>query len=307
MKNKQAKFQILAILFAVILLVGNTVPAVFAAGTAEIAFGQVSGKCGEQVTIPVTIENNPGIASFRFRIAYDATALTYVSATKGETMTGGTLSAEYQTDDEELAITWFNVKNITDDGVIFNLVFEVSNTASGQYPLTVSYLPEDIVNASWQQVEFTVVDGWIQAGSNITGTITSFGASDGEVTVKLMQGNTEITKTTTTDGTYKLTSVAPGNYSLIISKLNHATRTYEITIKSEDITQDLKIHLLGDVTGDGRVNTIDVNRVYAHVKKTNLLTGYLLACANVVDTGETVNTVDVNRLYAHVKKTNLLW
>ena len=62
-----------------------------------------------------------------------------------------------------------------------------------------------------------------------------------------------------------------------------------------------------DVNGDGKVNTIDVNRVYAHVKGTNLLTGYAFSCANVIGTGETVNTIDVNRIYAHVKGTNLLW
>ena len=306
MKNKQARRHILALLLAVALLISIAVPVVGATGTAEISFGQVSGKCGEQVTVPVTIKNNPGIASFRFRIAYDATALTYVSAAKGEAMTGGTLSAAYQAKDEELAVTWFDVKNITGDGVIFNLVFEVADTASGQYPLTVSYLPEDIVNASWQQVDVTVVDGWIQAGSNITGTVTSFGAANGEVTVKLMQGSTEIASTVTTDGTYKLTSVAPGTYSLVVSKLNHATRTYEITVTGEDIAQDVKIHLLGDITGDGKLNARDVNRANAHAKKTATLTGYELVCADVNADGR-VNARDVNRMNAHAKKTALLW
>ena len=144
-------------------------------------------------------------------------------------------------------------------------------------------------------------------GFLVSGTVTSFGVSDGEVTIQLMQNETEVVSTVSTDGTYSVLAPEPGSYILVVSKLNHVTRTYEITVERENITQDVKIHLLGDVTGDGRVNTIDVNRVYAHVKKTNLLTGYLLACANVVDTGETVNTVDVNRIYAHVKKTNLLW
>lgn len=306
MKNKQAKRHILALLLAATLLIGIAMPAVQANGIAEIAFGQTCGKCGQQVTVPVTIKNNPGIASFRFRIAYDATALTYVSATKGEAMTGGTLSAAYQAKDEELAITWFDVKNITGDGVIFNLVFEVSDIANGQYPLTISYLPEDIVNASWQRVNVNVIDGWIQAGTNITGTVTSFGAADGEVTVKLMQGSAEIASTVTTDGAYKLTSVAPGTYSLVVSKLNHATRTYEITVIGEDVAQDVKIHLMGDITGDGKLNARDVNRANAHAKKTATLTGYELVCADVNADGR-VNARDVNRMNAHAKKTALLW
>ncbi|MBQ6862690.1 MAG: InlB B-repeat-containing protein [Clostridia bacterium] len=65
--------------------------------------------------------------------------------------------------------------------------------------------------------------------------------------------------------------------------------------------------LKGDVNGDGKVNTIDVNRVYAHVRGTNPLTGNALMAANVVGTDSTVNTIDLNRIYAHVKGTNLLW
>ncbi|MBR3812190.1 MAG: hypothetical protein IKJ16_07715 [Agathobacter sp.] len=306
MKNKQIKFSILALLLAVVLLFGYTVPTAYAAGTAEIAFGQVSGKSGERVTVPVTIKNNPGIASFRFRVAYDVTVLTYVSATKGEAMTGGTLNAAYQTEDKELAITWFDVKNITGDGVLFYLVFEVSESASGQYPITISYLPEDIVNASWKQVEFMIEDGLIQIGSNITGTIKSFGATDDEVMITLMQGKTEIAKTMTTDGTYRLTSVAPGNYSLVMSKRNHATRTYEISVTGEDITQDGKIHFIGDINGDGRVNVVDVARANAHAKKTVNLEGYELLCADINDDGR-VNVVDVAKMNAHAKKTVFLW
>jgi len=306
MRNKQVKRHVLALLLAVSLVIGMAVPAVHAAGTVEIIFGQVAGKCGDQVTVPVTIINNPGIASLRFRIAYDATALTYVSTQKGGVISGGTLSSAYQTEDQELAITWFDVKNTTGDGVLFNLVFEIAETANGQYPLTVSYLPEDIVNASWQQVNCIVTDGVVQTGSNIAGTVTSFGAASGEVTIQLMQGDTEVASMVTTDGTYVLTSVAPGDYQLVVSKLNHATRSYAITVTDEDVARDMKIHLLGDINGDGRVNISDVNKANAHAAKTKQLTGYDFACADINEDGR-VNISDVNKMNAHAAKTKLLW
>lgn len=306
MKNKQAKFHISALLLAVVLLFANSVSVVYAADTAEIAFGQVSGKCGEQVIVPVTITGNPGIASLRFRIEYDTTALTFVSAEKGELMRGGTLSAEYQTADRELAVTWFDVKNVTGDGVLFHLVFEVSDSAGGQYPISVSYLPEDIVNASWQQKNVTVVDGWVQTGSAVTGTVTSFGESDEEVIVALMRNGTEISRTATTSGAYKLTSVTPGEYSLVVSKLNHVTRTYEITVSNEDVTQNVKIHLKGDISGDGRINVVDVAKANAHAKRTVFIDGYELACADINGDGR-VNVADVAKMNAHAKKTVYLW
>ncbi len=135
-----------------------------------------------------------------------------------------------------------------------------------------------------------------------TGNITS---NDGYYIAGIL-GCTDNDGSTTTDGTYKLTSVAPGTYSLVVSKLNHATRTYEITVTGEDIAQDVKIHLLGDITGDGKLNARDVNRANAHAKKTATLTGYELVCADVNADGR-VNARDVNRMNAHAKKTALLW
>ena len=68
----------------------------------------------------------------------------------------------------------------------------------------------------------------------------------------------------------------------------------------------MKICLLGDVTGDGKVNTKDWNRIYDHVEETSLLTDYALACGDVNGDGK-VNTKDWNRIYDHVEETNPLW
>lgn len=154
--------------------------------------------------------------------------------------------------------------------------------------------------------EFTVN---IYSGSSysIGGSLRTFGNTDERVTIKLLQDEEVIASVETNDGLYRIENVLSGTYTLEVSKPNHVTRIYEITVDGEDVTQDVKIHLLGDVNGDGKVNTIDVNKVYAHVRETNQLAGYELKCANVAGTDATVNTVDVNRIYAHVKGTNLLW
>ena len=298
MKNKQAKRHLLALLLAVVLLISIAVPVVGATGTAEIAFGQISGKCGEQVTVPVTIKNNPGIASFRFRIAYDATALTYVSTDKGEALTGGTLSAAYQPDDQELAITWFDVKNAPENGVILNLVFEITDTASGLYPLTVRYLPADVVNASWQRVSVGVVDGWVRTGYNITGTVNGTGTA----TVKLMQGDTQIASTETTNGEYKLISVEPGNYTLVASKPGYAPRTYQIAVADADVTQQIVFYKAGDIDINGAVDTDDVVQLLLHVAMPDIFSIETLADF----TGEgSVTTDDVVQLLLHVAMPDL--
>ena len=301
----------ISFLLAVILLFSSIgiAPTVLAVGaTTEIKFGEAEGKVGDEVTVPVTISNNPGISTFFFVVEYDMKGLTFVSADEGEILTSGTFTPVNDSVNGELSLAWFTVDgDIAEDGVLMNLTFKISESAKGDFELMVRYLPQDIADATYTQIDCNVTNGKISTGSTVSGTITSFGEATEPVTLRLLDNGTDIDKVTSRDGTYSFSSVSPGTYTIEVSKLNHATRTYEITVEREDITEALKIHLLGDITGDGRVNTTDVNRAFAHVRKTNYLTGYELVCADVVGTDGKVNTTDVNRIFAHVRKTNLLW
>ncbi|MDD5905587.1 MAG: dockerin type I repeat-containing protein, partial [Clostridiales bacterium] len=77
-------------------------------------------------------------------------------------------------------------------------------------------------------------------------------------------------------------------------------------VGSSNVVQDVKIHLKGDINGDGKVTTKDWNAIYKHISKTELLTGYELACAEVTGDGK-VTTKDWNALYKHINKTEPLW
>ena len=191
------------------------------------------------------------------------------------------------------------------------LTYEFSGVLSGTYILSVDSLSgrlkADSVIVTVDKSDITKDIAVQVCGFAVTGDIVSYGNSTDTVTVRLISGSDEIDYLETTDGSYAFENVSNGVYTVEVSKKNHVTRSYEITVADADVVNDVKICLIGDATGDGKVNTIDVNRVYAHVKGTNLLTGYALSCANVIGTGDTVNTIDVNRIYAHVKGTNLLW
>ena len=151
---------------------------------------------------------------------------------------------------------------------------------------------------------YALVEG--ASGVAVGGRITSYGAENGTVTVSLLNGEAEVEREETTDGTYAFSTIPSGTYTLQVSKANHVTRAYDMTVSDEAVTQDVKICLIGDVTGDGKVNTRDLNRVYAHVNGTNPLNGYEFACGDVTGDGK-INTRDLNRLYAHISETNLLW
>ena len=163
--------------------------------------------------------------------------------------------------------------------------------------------------------DYVIYDVWFTAtaaptGVTVSGTATSFGSATDNVTVQLIaSGESTAAYETVVKGnsaSYTFDAVAPGTYTMKVSKANHVTREYTVTVGAENVTQDVKIHLKGDINGDGRVNTSDVGKANSHAKGTSTLTGYDFACADVNGDGR-VNTSDVGKINSHAKGTNKLW
>ena len=156
----------------------------------------------------------------------------------------------------------------------------------------------------------------VPVASGVRGQVTSF-MNDGDVTVSLFAaGSAEPQYTVAVPAgeknggkytaVYDIPEVAPGTYTMKVMKNNHVTREYTVTVGAENVTQDVKIHLKGDINGDGKVNTSDVGKANSHAKGTSTLTGYDFACADVNGDGK-VNTSDVGKINSHAKGTNKLW
>ena len=106
---------------------------------------------------------------------------------------------------------------------------------------------------------------------------------------------------------YTIFGVTPGTYTMKVSKKNHVTREYTVTVTTGTKTQNAQIHLLGDVNGDGRVNALDYTRLLKHANETQPLTdAYALKCSDV-NRDKRVNAMDYTRLLKHVNETQPLW
>lgn len=97
-----------------------------------------------------------------------------------------------------------------------------------------------------RQNDFVYEKGTLTAGGEeaktvtVKGTITSFGDDTAPITVELYQidseGNEAFYDDRTVSGnsaSYEFTGVTPGNYTVKISKPNHVTRTYQITVSEQ--------------------------------------------------------------------------
>ena len=265
-----------------------------ATGITEITFGQVSGRAGDEVVVPVKIVNNPGIATFRFRVSYDVNSLEFVSAEKGSVLTSGTMSNTTNAEEETMTFLWYSVSNVTGDGEIALLKFKILNENKSEYPVTVKYLPEDLLNEDWQQIPYTVNDGKISIGAfgySISGTIKSFGSETDPVTLKLLENNSVISTITSTNGLYAFYSLPSGSYIIEVSKTNHATTKFEVVINESDVVKTLSINLLGDVNGDGKITAIDARWTLQYSANNRELTDVQISAADVNGDGK-VTAID---------------
>ena len=144
----------------------------------------------------------------------------------------------------------------------------------------------------------------------IYGSLKTFGESADEVTVIFYKpGESEACGYTTLDAEaeeFCISGIEAGEYELVVSKENHVGRFYEISTENGNVNLDIVLNLVGDMNGDGKVNTVDVARANAHAKGVTELSGYEFYCVDINGDGK-VNTLDVARMNAHSRGITSLW
>ena len=141
----------------------------------------------------------------------------------------------------------------------------------------------------------------------IGGAITSYGDGSDQVLISV-QGTEGAIEATTNEssGSYQLKDVSAGTYTISVSKEHHVPRTYTVTVNDANVTQNMEIYLMGDVTGDGSINARDKKLVYNHIAGTSLLTDYIFAVGDVTGDG-VINARDKKLIYNHIAGTSSLW
>lgn len=137
----------------------------------RISMASVSAKAGEEAEVQIKIENNPGITALRAVVDYDDTALEMISFTFGDalsSMNKGT-SEKYG---NHYSFSMYSARtDLADNGTLAIIKFKVKDEAKdGEYPITITYDPDDIFNIAGDSVKFDIEVGsvLVDSSSNVT-------------------------------------------------------------------------------------------------------------------------------------------
>lgn len=145
----------IAIFLSAIVLV-TVVCNAFASDTFNRVYADaVTVEAGENIMIPVKIENNSGFMGFSVIVTYDKSVFEPVSVTKGSIISGLFNDSIETADNNSFKVVYSGTGNVISDGILFNLEFEVNKNVSGKHEIELSYSQPDTFNESWEKVELS--------------------------------------------------------------------------------------------------------------------------------------------------------
>lgn len=202
--------KLLVMLLALVLCVGMMAVAASAAGSPSLSVSSVSGKAGENVSVDVTLSNNPGIAMLEFDIEYDTECLALVSMTANDAVLEDAAA--------KTRYIWVTSEegNCSNNGKILTITFTIKEGATGEAAVKVT----NVNCGNWAE------------------EVLSVGTSAGKVTMTCdhVWGEWEVTEAATCakEGTEtRKCSVCGATETRAIAKADHTWGEWEVTVAAD--------------------------------------------------------------------------
>ena len=147
---------------------------------AQLVVSNATAAPGSEVTVTVSLKDNPGIAYLGFKLSYDTSKLQFVNAA-GDGLTGWT-----ETLSSGGSAVWYSDKNSTYNGSVLKLTFKVlSSVSSGTANISLTNI--SAFNATDNAVSITATAGTVTISSRLPGDVNGDGQVDGRDIIRLAQ------------------------------------------------------------------------------------------------------------------------
>jgi hypothetical protein len=177
--KKIVSFVMAALVLVQIFAYGITV---FAVEPASVSLSSVEGRAGDEVVLSVSVANNTGFGGIHLNAQFDKNVLEFVSAecklADGYFQFSPAASANA---DGEIALAYVGTENVTSDGVLFDIKFNIKESATeGDSNVTLVLDPSSFVYDGVIMNDFTanVNSGKVTVANGLLGDVNLDGAID---------------------------------------------------------------------------------------------------------------------------------
>ena len=165
----------LSIVMVLVLLVCGSVASLGA--SAALKIDSIKAQAGQEVTMPVYIENNPGFSGTKITVSYDEN-LKVISVEKGNVLNYGNFVQNADNSaDKSFDVVWNSSIENKANGVMFTVTFKLPDNAAGDYNVKITYDKDNTFNAKYDDVTFDCGSAVIsvpQNGNSDTGNNVTF-------------------------------------------------------------------------------------------------------------------------------------
>lgn len=142
----------LSIVMVLVLLLCGSVASLGA--SAALKIDSIKAQAGQEVTMPVYIENNPGFSGTKITVSYDEN-LKVISVEKGNVLNYGNFVQNADNSaDNSFDVVWNSSIENKANGVMFTVTFKLPDNAAGDYNVKITYDKDNTFNAKYDDVTF---------------------------------------------------------------------------------------------------------------------------------------------------------
>lgn len=143
----------------------------------SVDFGSVKAVSGETASVDITVSGNPGIAGLDIKLDFDRENLSIKEIIYYGWKATDNLA--YCGDGRNLSLLFYKTANVSTNGVLATLVFEVAEDATiGEYPIEITFI--EATDEETNDVYLSAQAATVFVGGSIAGDVNS----DGEVNIR---------------------------------------------------------------------------------------------------------------------------